>query len=1054
MPRSVRQATHPMLATMAPAVLAIASSTVVAALHTQDEHEAMVQSSRFFESQAWPIIERSCLPCHGGEDRIRGGFRIDARQGLVRGGDRGPAIDEEALERSLILEMISWKSDDYQMPPEGRLPDEEIAILTEWVLEGATWADGVGSDLPAEAFESQPIPDGGDWWAWQPLGDPSIPTVQDQAWVTNPIDAFILARLEAAGISPAPEADRPTLIKRVAYDVTGLPPTPEEIEAFVADTRPDAYERMVDRYLQSPQHGVKWARHWLDAVRYADTDGYERDRTKPEAWRYRDWVVDAINQDKPWNRFLIEQLAGDELPDRDLETLTATGFYRLGIWDDEPTDVELAKNDDMDSIIDVVSRGMMGMSIACARCHEHKRDPILQGDYYRLAAIFRDLKPYKERMGNAIDANNITRRVPDHFGKKGEAEFAEARRRYEQGFETVMAELRERSDAVRPDPDSSPSVSGIIAHYPLDDTDKGPLFDATGRHPGNLLDARFGRSGLEGGALGFDGGDDRAMIPNVARDSFTISLWLKTTSQARGSDGDPRWFLGSGIVDGEVSGIVDDYGISMIGSGIVAAGVGNPETFINSPPGYNDGEWHHLAFTRDAKTGRIALFMDGREVDSATGGKQTLDAIERLSVGRMLPGNGGFNGTLDEILIHERALDAEEIAAMASRIRIDDAVVEAIRSLEGEAAAAEFIDLRNRMLSMQPPSAATTLVLCARGHGPVPPSTNILIRGDAHSPGRPVEPGVPMVLGGTDFATAPPSHGESSGLRLAFADWLVEEENRVTWRVAANRLWQHLFGRGIVRSSDDFGSLGSRPTHPELLDWLAREFGNQDGSRREMARLVLESSTYRMSNRFDEDAYLADPLNDLSWRRDLRRLSAEELRDSILAMSGQLNPELQGPGVYPPLPKAVLETASRPDQAWGRANDAQAGRRSLYVFLKRSLRHPFLEGFDQPDTDRPCSVRFATTVPTQSLMMMNSEFMDRQAARFASRLRSERPNDLRAQIERGLQLVLCRRPSDEEIDAIARLIAELEAEDGLDPSEALEASCVLMLNLNEFLHVG
>lgn len=1053
MSRSVRHATRSVSTTTAALLLATAFIPCAASA-SQDEHEGIVRDSRFFESQAWPIIERACLRCHGGEDRIRGGFRIDAREGLVRGGDRGPAIDEQALEGSLILEMISWKSDDYQMPPEGRLSDDEIAILTEWVLEGATWADGVGSDLPAEAFENQPIPDGGDWWAWQPLGDPMVPAVRDEAWITNPVDAFVLARLEAAGISPAPEADRHTLIKRVAYDVTGLPPTPEEIDAYVADPRPDAYERMVDRYLQSPQHGVKWARHWLDAVRYADTDGYERDRTKPEAWRYRDWVVDAINEDKPWNRFLVEQLAGDELPDRNLETLTATGFYRLGIWDDEPTDVEVAKNDDLDSIIDVVSRGMMGMSIACARCHEHKRDPILQGDYYRLAAIFRDLKPYKERMGNAIDANNITRRVPDHFGQKGEAEFEEARRRHDEGFSALMVALRERATSVRDDLGSAPSASGLVAHYPLDDTEKGALLEATGRHSGRLLDARFGRTGLEGGALGFDGGDDRAMIPNVARDSFTISLWLKTTSQARGSDADPRWFLGSGIVDGEVSGIVNDYGISMIGSGIVAAGVGNPETFINSPPGFNDGEWHHVAFTRDATTGRITLFMDGREVDSAIGGRQSLDAIKRLSIGRMLPGSGGFNGTMDEILIHDRALAADEIAAMASRIRLDDAVVDAIRDSTGEPAAAEFVELRTRMLSMQPPSAATTLVLCARGHGPVPPPTNILIRGDAHSPGRPVEPGTPMVLGGTDFATAPPSHGETSGIRLAFADWLVEEDNRVTWRVAANRLWQHLFGRGIVRSSDDFGSLGSRPTHPELLDWLAREFGNQDGSRREMARLVLESSTYRMSNRFDEDASLKDPLNDLSWRRDLRRLSAEELRDSILAMSGQLNPELRGPGVYPPLPKAVLETASRPNEAWGRANEDQAGRRSLYVFLKRSLRHPFLEGFDQPDTDRPCSVRFATTVPTQSLMMMNSEFMDRQAARFASRLRAERPDDLRAQIERGLRLVLCRRPSAEETDAIVRLIDELQAEDGLDPSESLEAACVLMLNLNEFLHVG
>ena len=355
---------------------------------------------------------------------------------------------------------------------------------------------------------------------------------------------------------------------------------------------------------------------------------------------------------------------------------------------------------------------------------------------------------------------------------------------------------------------------------------------------------------------------------------------------------------------------------------------------------------------------------------------------------------------------------------------------------------------------MGPPNEGMTLVLCAKSNGPVPPDTHILIRGDAHSPGRQVSPGVPQVLGAANFTPSPPEHGESSGLRLAFADWLVEPENRVTWRVAANRLWQHLFGRGIVRSSDDFGSLGSRPTHPELLDWLATEFPRRGASRKAMARMILLSNTYRMSSAYDDASWNVDPLNDLMWRHDLRRLTAEELRDSILAVSGQLNSELGGKGVYPPMPRAVLETASRPDAAWGRATDAEAGRRSLYVFLKRSLRFPLLEGFDQPDTDRPCSVRFATTVPTQSLMLMNSEFTDGQAARFATRLQSEHPDDRRAQVKRGLELVLCRPATRDEVDDVLDLIDDLRELDGLDETEAFEAACVLMLNLNEFLHVG
>ena len=1017
------------------------------------QHEDVVRRSAFFESEAWPIIERECLPCHGSDGRPKGGLRLDSRPAMVEGGDRGPAFDEANPESSLLLRMISWEHEDYRMPPKGRLSDDDLAILNEWVLEGATWADGVGAD-PADADADDDIPVGGDWWAWQPLVRPEVPAVEGSSWVRNPVDAFVLAGLEASNLSPAPEADRHTLVRRVALDLTGLPPTPSEIAAFLDDDAPGAYERMVDRFLESPQHGVKWARHWLDAVRYADTDGYERDRVKPAAWRYRDWVVDAINEDLPWNRFLVEQLAGDELPDRDLSTLTATGFYRLGIWDDEPTDVELANNDDLDSIIDVVSRGMMGMSVACARCHEHKRDPILQGDYYRLAAIFRDLAPYKERMGNAIDAKNVTRQVPEHFGAEGEAKFTEGRRRYEAERASMLEALRAHVDTVVAPDGSDPRDVGLVAHYPMDDAEQGVLRDSTGNHPGRLIDARLGREGRVGGALGFDGGDDRATIPNSANKSFTVSFWLRTTAQARGSASDPRWFLGSGLIDGEVPGIVNDFGLAMVGPGVISAGVGRPETFINSAPGFNDGEWHHVALTRDASNGYFILYVDGVEVDAKTGGRQRLNAIDELTVGRAHPGGGGFAGTIDEIRIHDRPLSPEEILSFALDLRLDDTTVESIRSMKGDTAAAEFLQDRNDLLALESPPVKSTLVLCARSRGPVPPQTNILIRGDAHSPGRVVSPGVPKVLGGVDFAPAPPEHRESSGLRLAFAEWLVEKDNRVTWRVAANRLWQHLFGRGLVRSSDDFGFLGTRPTHPRLLDWLATEFSNLDHSRKQMTRLLLTSSTYRQSSRFDLEAFERDPLNDLFWRFDLRRLAAEEIRDSILAVSGNLNPELGGKGVYPPLPRAVLETASRPNSAWGSATPEDAGRRSLYIFLKRSLRHPLLEGFDQPDTDRACSVRFATTVPTQSLMMMNSDFIDRQASLFAARLVTERPGGLETRVERGLELVLCRPPTNDEIDEMLELHAELLELEELSDRQAFEALCVLMLNLNEFLHVG
>ena len=1016
------------------------------------QHEDVVRRSGFFETQAWPIIERECLRCHGGEGRPKGGLRLDSREAMLRGGDRGPAIDETRPEQSLILEMISWKSDEYAMPPTGQLPEADLAILTEWVLEGGTWAEGVGADPSAASLEEMEIPLGGDWWAWQPLERPAIPEVSNQSWVRNPIDAFVLSGLEAAGLSPAPEADQYALIRRVALDLTGLPPTPEDVTTFIEDDSPNAYEKMVDRYLTSPQHGVKWARHWLDAVRYADTDGYERDRTKPSAWRYRDWVVNAINQDKPINDFFIDQLAGDEIENRDLESLIATGFYRLGIWDDEPTDVKLAQFDDLDSIIDVVSRNMMGMSIACARCHAHKRDPILQGDYYRLAAIFRDLRPYKTNAGNSIEGNNVTRTVPAFFGR-GEDEYQMTRRRFAAEMSDTVSALKSiASEATITDPPAQDA--GLVSHYPFEDSRSASAVDIVGGHDGQVNDVGFDAEGRDGRGFRFDGGDDGIRIPHVAKESFTISFWVRTSAQSRGNDNDPRWFLGDGLVDGEVSGVVNDLGISMVGSGIISAGIGNPETFVNSPPGFNDGAWHHVALTRNHEDGRAVLYVDGIEVGQAIGGTQPLDRIEELSVGRMLPGHGAFNGDLDELKIHNRPLSPEEVAGAAHGLRLDEAFALAIAETSGEDTAEAFRRRRDSLLGMRPPGLKTTLVLCARSNGTTPPDTHILIRGNAHSEGRRVNPGVPQVLGADEFSPGSTAHGESSGLRLAFAEWLTESDNPTSTRVAANRIWQHHFGRGLVRSSDDFGFLGTRPTHPQLLDWLATELPRLDWSRRELNRLIMNSSTYRQSSRVDPAAANLDPLNDLLWKFDLRRLTAEEVRDAVLAVSGNLNPTLGGEGVYPPLPRAVLETASRPDAAWGQATPEQAGRRSLYIFLKRSLRHPLLEGFDQPDTDRACSVRFATTVPTQSLMMMNSDFIDRQAAIFAARLQRERPSGRRAQIVRGLELALCRPPSEAEINELLSLYAELQELDELDEAEAFEATCVLMLNLNEFLHVG
>ena len=477
-----------------------------------------------------------------------------------------------------------------------------------------------------------------EWWSYRPIADAPPPAVRDAAWVRNDIDRFILARLEADGLVPAPEADRVALIRRATYDLTGLPPTPAEVDAFLDDHDPHAWERVVDRLLASQHYGERWGRHWLDLVRYADTNGFERDGDKPGTWRYRDWVIGAMNQDKPYDRFITEQLAGDELPDRDFSTMVATGYYRLGMWDDEVPDLKQALADDMDGIVDITARTMLGVGLGCARCHDHKGDPIPQRDYYAFSAFFAGVRPYKSYAGNSIEARNVTRSIDPDVGRRDlEAERIAFRERRSALVESLLA-IESAAGLLPPAngssgtaPDRAPT-DGLVAHYAFETEATAPEADRAvvrSTVPGptaKVKDLRWGERGRFGLGGTFDGGDDRVLLDRPVADDFTISAWFRTDRVAAGDDSDPRWFLGSGIVDGEVPGIVDDFGISMIGNGIVAAGIGHPETFLNSSPGHNDGQWHHVALTRERASGTVVLYLDGVEVDRGTGSTRRLDS--------------------------------------------------------------------------------------------------------------------------------------------------------------------------------------------------------------------------------------------------------------------------------------------------------------------------------------------------------------------------------------------------------------------------------------------
>jgi hypothetical protein len=710
---------------------------------------------RWFESKIRPLLADRCIKCHG-PNKQKGELRLDSRAALVQGGEQGPAAVPGAPEKSLLITAVQYTRDDLQMPPRKKLSSQQIADLVRWVKMGAPWPATGGAATTTRRGDFKISARDRAHWAFQPIKRARAPRVRDQAWPANPIDTFVLARLEAKGLRPNPPASKRELIRRLFYDLTGLPPAPREVETFVADASPYAYQRLVDRLLESPHYGEKWGRHWLDLVRFAETNSYERDGAKPNAWRYRDYVIRSFNQDKPYDQFVREQLAGDELPGNRADALIATGYYRLGIWDDEPTDREQARYDGLDDIVATTGQVFLGLTFDCARCHDHKIDPIPQQDYCRLLSFFHN-----------------------------------------------------------------------INHY------------------------------------------------------------------SNGGPGDQK-----------------------------PIGAGN-----------------------------------------------------------------------------ERALSVTE----------------------------------------------------AGNHAP---DTFVLIRGSAHARGARVKPAFPVILGGAKpVIPSPGPQGRTTGRRLALANWIVSPDNRLAARVMANRLWQYHFGRGIVRSPNDFGLQGDRPTHPELFDWLAGELVTRGWRLKALHRMILLSSAYRVSSRTNPEALAADPANDLFWRFDRHRLTAEEIRDSILAAGGSLNSKMYGPGVFPGIPGEVLAGQSMPGNGWGKSPPAEQNRRSVYIHVKRSLLTPLLERFDVAETDRSTPVRFTTTQPTQALLMLNSDFMSRQAAVLARRIRQEVGSAVDQQVRRALHLAMSRTPNRAEVARGIGLIEKLQKEDGASADMALRYFCLVVLNLNEFVYL-
>jgi len=803
----------------------------------------------FYEKEVRPILAAHCLKCHGADEKIKGGLSLATRESVVEGGDTGPAVDLKNHAASLLLKAVDYKDESVRMPPKGKLHDKDIAVLRKWV--------GAGLPFPADKLTAKGGPPkhketGGvvteeakRYWAFQPVKRPAVPQVKNPAWVKTPIDAFVLAKLDEKNLSPVRSADRAALVRRAYYDLWGLPPTPEQVEAFVKDTSPDAWPKLIDALLASPHYGEKWGRHWLDVVRYAETNGYERDGPKPFAWRYRDYVIRSFNADKPYDVFVKEQIAGDELPGYNPDAVIATGFYRLGIWDDEPADPKQALYDGYDDLVTVTGQGFLGITLNCNRCHDHKADPFPHADYYRFLAFFRDIRPFSDTRG-VSSSTNMTDITPPERRAVYEAELLER--------QAKVADLTTQMRAV----------------------------------------------------------EDAAIKKMPAEDQ-------------RASEGPDR-----------------------------------PQV-VNKVPG----------------------FLSARE-------------------------------------------KADYLALKKDRA-----------------------DLEKR-----PRPAGQEFALSVNNCDTRPPAVFVLPRGNPHAKGAEVQPGFPQVLGVPDpTIPAPPAGVKTSGRRTVLANWIASKSNPLTARVLANRVWQGHFGRGIVPSSNDFGKLGEAPTNPELLDWLAADVMDGEWKLKRLHKLIMTSAVYQSSSAGDDANLKADPANTRLWRFPMRRLTAEEVRDSVLVVSGSLNTKMHGESVYPKIPKEVLAGQSVPGQGWKETKGDESNRRTVYVGVKRSLQVPILATHDQADTDNSCPVRYTTTVPTQALGLLNGEFTNEQAAAFAARLQRESPGDILAQVTRAVRLTTGRTPPPAEASKDAAFVTEQRTRHGLDERTALARYCLLLLNTNEFVYL-
>ncbi len=921
------------------------------------EASAESHGATLFRENVQPVFAEHCYSCHG-PDKQKGGLRLDVPTAIELGGAHGTVIEPGDPGNSRLVEAIRYANPDLQMPPKAPLPPDAVAAIEHWIASGAPWPGAEDALAAAEARMREEVATAEKFWAFRPVVRPEIPDASKAEWISNPIDAFILARLSETALAPSDQADRRTLIRRVYLDVLGLPPTPEEVDAFVADPDPGAYEHLVDRVLASPHYGERWARHWLDVVRFAETTGFETNLPRPNAWHYRDYVIEALNADKPYTEFIREQIVGDALG-----ATRATGFL-VGGPDDKvkSPDIVLTKNQrdgELHDMVSTIGGAFLGLTVGCAKCHDHKFDPISQRDYYRMRAMIAGVKHGEQEL-------------PDPNREKRLAKADNARTKL-RAIESKLLQFVPMARVNAGEP-GRPAVSPLgnverfepvearfVRFTVLGTSDAEPCIDelevySAGEEPLNVALA-------SGGAIA------------TASSEFTNNTKHKTIH----------------LNDGKY---------------------GNDFSWI---PKERQDAWAQIEFPEVTLIDRVQWARD-REGSF----KDRLAVAYRIEVA-IEPGQWRIVATSEDRATYKPGADADPPYSASSP---EDAA-------KLESLLAEKEQLRKRVKRL----TAAPMVYAGQFEEPGP--TRILQRGDPMNEGEPVVPGTPKLVGA--YCDLPADLPEQERRRV-LADWIASPDNPFTARVIVNRIWQHHFGRGIVDTPSDFGAMGARPTHPELLDWLSSELIAQDWRLKSIHRMILLSSTYRQSAVPRPDALAVDAGTRYLWRFPPRRLEAEPLRDSILAVSGALNLAMGGPGfdVFEPDDSYVHIYVPKEEFAPGDL------RRMIYQWKPRVEQDITFGVFDCPDATQATPKRVSSTSPLQALSLLNSPFMNAQAEVFAGRLKNEAGENIEDQVRRSFLLAFGREPDSEEAAASAQFIRD----------HGLTLFCRALYSANEFLYLN